>query len=195
MARLKEHYKQEVAPALVKQFGYTNPMAVPRLTKVVLNVGMGEGTTNPRLLDTVAEELAAITGQKAVIKKARRAIAGFKLRAGMPIGVMVTLRRERMFEFLDRLMSIALPRVRDFRGVASGAFDGRGNYTLGVRDQLIFPELDAGKAERVYGMNITVVTTAKTDAEARFLLEQMGMPFEKREERGAAASRQAVKHG
>lgn len=195
MARLKEHYKNEVAPALVKQFGYTNPMAVPKLTKVVLNVGMGEGTTNPRLLDTVAEELASITGQKAVIKKARKAIAGFKLRAGMPIGVMVTLRRERMFEFLDRLMNIALPRVRDFRGVSSSAFDGRGNYTIGIRDQLIFPELDAGKAERVYGMNITVVTTARTDAEARYLLEQMGMPFEKREERGAAAARQAVKHG
>lgn len=195
MARLKELYKQEVVPALIRQFGYTNPMAVPRLTKVVLNVGVGEGTTNPRLLDSVAEELAAITGQKPVIKKARKAIAGFKLRAGMPIGVMVTLRRERMYEFLDRLMNIALPRVRDFRGVSPGAFDGRGNYTLGIRDQVIFPELDAGRVERVYGMNITVVTTAKSDEEARFLLERLGMPFQKREERGAAASRQAVKHG
>ncbi len=194
MARLKDLYRQEVVPALIKQFGYTNPMAVPRITKVVLNVGVGEGTTNPRLLDSVAEELAAITGQKPVIKKARKAIAGFKLRAGMPIGVMVTLRRERMYEFLDRLMNIALPRVRDFRGVPPGAFDGRGNYTLGIRDQLIFPELDAGRVERVYGMNITVVTTAKTDEEARFLLDQLGMPFQKREERGAAAS-QAVKHG
>jgi len=188
MARLKEIYEKEVVPALIKEFGYTNPMAVPKLVKVVVNAGIGEAITNPRLLDTVAAELGAITGQKAIIRKARRAIAGFKLRAGMPIGTTVTLRRDRMFEFLDRLMNIALPRVRDFRGTSPKGFDGRGNYTMGIRDQLIFPELDAGKVERVYGMNITIVTTAKTDEEARFLLRQLGMPFQKREERSVAAA-------
>ncbi len=182
MARLQESYEKEIVPAMVEQFHYTNRMAVPRLEKIVVNVGLGEAIANPRLLDSVADELAAITGQKAIIKKARRAIASFKLRAGMPIGVMVTLRRERMFEFLDRLINIALPRVRDFRGVAINAFDGRGNYTLGIRDQMIFPELDAGKVERVYGMNITIVTTAGTDEEARFLLGRLGMPFQRREE-------------
>jgi len=187
MARLRESYEKEIVPALVEQFGYSNRMAVPKIEKVVVNVGVGEGTMNPRLLDTVAEEVGAITGQKAVIRKARRAIAGFKLRAGMPIGVTVTLRRDRMFEFLDRLMNIALPRVRDFRGIAPKAFDGRGNYTLGIRDQLIFPELDAGRVERVYGMNVTIVTTAKTDEEARFLLGRLGMPFQRKEEAAAAA--------
>ena len=187
MARLSENYEKEIVPALLEQFGYTNRMAVPKVEKVVVNVGVGEGTTNPRLLDMVAEELGAITGQKAVIKKARRAIAGFKLRAGMPIGVMVTLRRDRMFEFLDRLMNIALPRVRDFRGVSPKAFDGRGNYTLGIRDQLIFPELDAGRVERVYGMNVTIVTSAKSDEEARFLLDRLGMPFQRKEETAGAA--------
>ena len=181
MARLKELYAKDVVPALVKKFEYSNPMAVPKVEKIVLNVGVGEATTNPRLLDTVAEELAAITGQKPIIKKAKKAIAGFRLRAGMPIAVMVTLRRERMYEFLDRLISITLPRVRDFRGVPKSSFDGRGNYTLGVRDQLIFPELDAGKIDRIYGLNITIVTSAKTDEEARQLLGEMGMPYQREE--------------
>ncbi|MEJ2078594.1 MAG: 50S ribosomal protein L5 [Acidobacteriota bacterium] len=186
MARLQESYEKEVVPAMIEQFRYANRMAVPTLQKVVLNVGLGEAIANPRLLDTVADELAAITGQKPIIKRARRAIASFKLRAGMPIGVMVTLRRERMFEFLDRLINIALPRVRDFRGVSRDAFDGRGNYTLGIRDQMIFPELDAGKVERIYGMNITLVTSARTDEESRFLLERLGMPFQRREEAARA---------
>lgn len=188
MARLKEKYQQEVVPALVKEFEYSNRMAVPKITKVVINVGVGEATMNPRLLDSVSEQLAAITGQKPIIKKARKAIAGFKLRAGMPIGVMVTLRRDRMYEFLDRLLNISLARVRDFRGVPQKSFDGRGNYTLGIREQLIFPELDVGKIERIYGLNITIATTARTDEEGRFLLAQMGMPFEKREGRPAAVA-------
>ncbi len=187
MSRLKESYEQRVVPAMIERFKYANRMAVPRIVKVVINVGVGEAITNPRLLDGVADELAAIAGQRPVIKKARRAIAGFKLRAGMPIGTMVTLRRVRMYEFLDRLVNIALPRVRDFRGVSPNSFDGRGNYTLGIRDQLVFPELDAGRVERMYGMNVTIVTTAKTDEEGRFLLELMGMPFQKREERSVAA--------
>jgi large subunit ribosomal protein L5 len=182
MARLKEKYEQEVVPALTKEFKYSNRMAVPKITKVVINVGVGEATMNPRLLDSVSDHLGAITGRKPIIKKARRAIAGFKLRAGMPIGVMVTLRRDQMYEFLDRFLNIALARVRDFRGVPLKSFDGRGNYTLGVREQLIFPELDVGKIDRVYGMNITIATTAQTDEEGRFLLAQMGMPFEKRED-------------
>jgi len=182
MARLKEQYLKDVVPALVKKFEYSNPMAVPKIEKVVINVGVGEATTNPRLLDTVSEELAAITGQKPIIRKAKKAIAGFRLRAGMPIAVTVTLRRDRMYEFLDRLISIALPRVRDFRGVPSASFDGRGNYTLGVKDQLIFPELDAGKIERVYGMNITIVTSAQTDEEANYLLGQIGMPYQREED-------------
>jgi large subunit ribosomal protein L5 len=188
MARLKDKYIEEVIPALTKEFGYRNVMAVPKVEKVVLNVGAGEATTNPRLLDTVSNELAAITGQKPIIKKARRAIAGFKLRAGMPIGVMVTLRRDRMYEFLDRLINVALARVRDFRGVPTAAFDGRGNYTLGIKDQLIFPELDAGKIERIYGLNITIVTSAQSDEEGRFLLTQLGMPFQKRDERQVAVA-------
>lgn len=187
MARLKEQYEKEVVPALIRQFGYKNRMEVPRITKVVVNVGVGEAITNPRLLDLVSDDLAAITGQRPIIRKARKSIAGFKLRAGMPIGVMVTLRRERMYEFLDRLMNIALPRVRDFRGVSPNAFDGRGNYTLGIREHLIFPEIDAGRVDRIYGMNITIVTTAETDEEARFLLEQLGMPFQRRES-GARAT-------
>jgi large subunit ribosomal protein L5 len=181
MARLKEQYFKDVVPALVKKFEYSNPMAVPKVEKIVVNIGVGEATTNPRLLDTVAEELAAITGQKPVIKKAKKAIASFRLRAGMPIGTMVTLRRDHMYEFLDRLISITLPRVRDFRGVSPSSFDGRGNYTLGVKDQLIFPELDAGKIDRIYGMNITIVTSANTDEEARYLLGQMGMPYQRDE--------------
>ncbi len=182
MARLKEQYLKDVVPALVKKFEYSNPMAVPKVEKIVLNIGVGEATTNPRLLDTVAEELTAITGQKPIIKKAKKAIAGFRLRAGMPIATMVTLRRERMYEFLDRLINITLPRVRDFRGVSRSSFDGRGNYTLGIKDQLIFPELDAGKIDRIYGLNITIVTSAKTDEEARYLLGQMGMPYQRDED-------------
>ena len=188
MTRLKEHYEKQVVPALTKEFGYKNQMAVPKITKVVLNVGVGEATTNARLLDTVSKELEVIAGQKPIIKKARKAIAGFKLRAGMPIGVMVTLRRDRMFEFLDRLLNIGLARVRDFRGVPLKAFDGRGNYTLGIKDQLIFPELDAGKVERIYGLNITIVTTAETDEEGRFLLTKMGMPFQRREQDSAVVA-------
>ena len=181
MARLKELYLKEVVPALVKEFGYKNPMAVPRLTKIVINVGVGEAIANPRLLDQVSEDLAAIAGQKVIVRRARKSIAGFKLREGMPIGVMVTLRRDRMYEFLDRLVNIALPRVRDFRGVPTASFDGRGNFTLGIREHLIFPEIDAGRVDRIYGMNITMVTTARTDEEARFLLDRLGMPFQRRE--------------
>ena len=177
MARLKERYQKEVAPAVAKEFGITNPMAIPRVTKVVLNMGMGEAIANAKILDTAADELRAITGQKPVITKAKKSIASFKLRQGMPIGVMVTLRGERMYEFLDRLVSIALPRVRDFRGISPKAFDGRGNYTIGVREQLIFPEIDFNKVEKLRGMNITIITTARDDEQARALLKGLGMPF------------------
>jgi large subunit ribosomal protein L5 len=176
-ARLREHYENTVVAELKKQFGYTNPMAVPKLVKVTVNIGMGEATQNPKLLDGAVTELTAITGQKPVITKARKSIAAFKLREGMSIGCMVTLRGDKMFEFLDRLMNVALPRVRDFRGVSSKSFDGRGNYTLGVRDQLIFPEIDYNKVDKTKGMNICVTTTADTDAEALALLKAMGMPF------------------
>jgi len=177
MARLKERYQKEVAPAVAKEFGITNPMAIPRVTKVVLNMGMGEAIANAKILDTAADELRAITGQKPVVTKAKKSIASFKLRQGMPIGVMVTLRGERMYEFLDRLVSIALPRVRDFRGISPKAFDGRGNYTIGVREQLIFPEIDFNKVEKLRGMNITIITTARDDEQARALLKGLGMPF------------------
>src|ERR1700680_4956331 len=179
MARLKERYQKEVAPAIAKEFGITNPMAVPRLTKIVLNMGMGEAVANAKILDTAVEELRSIAGQKPVITKAKKSIASFKLRQGMPIGVVVTLRGERMYEFFDRLVSVALPRVRDFRGVSPKSFDGRGNYTLGIRDQLIFPEIDYNKVEKTKGMNICITTTAKTDAEGLALLKHMGMPFRK----------------
>jgi len=187
MPRTKDKYKDEVIPALMKEFKYANIMAVPKITKVVINMGVGEAIANAKLLDTASDELGAITGQKAIIRKAKKAIAAFKLRKGMPIGVTVTLRGNRMYEFLDRLMNIALPRVRDFRGVSPKSFDGRGNYTLGLRDQLIFPEIDLGKTERIGGMNVTIVTTAATDEEGRFLLSTLGMPFMKREERRAIA--------
>ena len=177
MARLKERYQKEVAPAIAKEFGITNPMAIPRVQKVVLNMGMGEAIANAKILDTAAEELRAITGQKPVVTKAKKSIASFKLRQGMPIGVMVTLRGERMYEFLDRLVSIALPRVRDFRGISPKAFDGRGNYTIGVREQLIFPEIDFNKVDKLRGMNISIVTTARDDEQARALLKGLGMPF------------------
>ena len=183
MPRLKEKYKQEVGPALMKEFGYGNVMAVPKVDKVILNMGVGEAVQNIKLLDVSSEELAAITGQKPVVRRARKAIAAFKLRQGMPIGVMVTLRGDRMYEFLDRLLNIALPRVRDFRGVSLRSFDGRGNYTIGLKDQLIFPEIDLGKTDQMRGMNVTIVTTAKRDEEGRFLLAGLGMPFAKRDER------------
>ncbi|PWT86036.1 MAG: 50S ribosomal protein L5 [Blastocatellia bacterium] len=177
MSRLREKYQKEVVPALTKEFGYKNVMAVPRVEKVVVNMGLGEATSNAKLVDVGADELARITGQKAVTRRAKKSIAAFKVRKGMPIATMVTLRGERMWEFLDRLMTIALPRVRDFKGVSPKGFDGRGNYTLGLRDQLIFPEIDYMKVDKARGMNVSVVTTAKTDAEARKLLQFIGMPF------------------
>ena len=175
--RLRDKYRGEVIPALQKEFGYKNVMAVPKVTKVVVNMGLGEATQNAKVVDTGAEELGKITGQKAAVRKAKKSIAQFKVRQGQPIGAMVTLRGDRMYEFLDRLMSIALPRVRDFRGVSPKGFDGRGNYTLGLKDQLIFLEIDYLKVDKGRGMNVSVVTTAKTDEEARKLLQLMGMPF------------------
>src|SRR5438034_1041046 len=177
MARLKERYQKEIAPSLAKEFGIENPMAVPRLDKIVLNMGMGEAIANAKVLDTAVTELISIAGQKPVITKAKKSIASFKLRQGMPIGVMVTLRGERMYEFFDRLVSVALPRVRDFRGVSPKAFDGRGNYTIGIREQLIFPEIDFNKVDKLRGMNISIVTTARNDEQARALLKGLGMPF------------------
>jgi large subunit ribosomal protein L5 len=176
-ARLKERYQKEVAPAVAKEFGIKNPMAIPRLEKIVVNMGMGEAIANAKILDTAVDELKAIVGQKPVITKAKKSIASFKLRQGMPIGVMVTLRGDRMYEFMDRLVSVALPRVRDFRGVSPKAFDGRGNYTIGVREQLIFPEIDFNKVDKLRGMNISIVTTARNDELARALLKGLGMPF------------------
>ncbi|PYT06183.1 MAG: 50S ribosomal protein L5 [Acidobacteria bacterium] len=178
-SRLKEQYRKETIPALMQRFGYRNPMAVPKVSKIVLNMGVGEAHTDIKILDAAVEELAAIVGQRPVVTRAKKSIANFKIRAGMPIGCMVTLRGERMHEFLDRLVSLALPRVRDFRGVSTRSFDGRGNYTLGVRDQLIFPETNYAKVTKVKGMNITIVTTARTDEEAQALLASLGMPFRK----------------
>jgi large subunit ribosomal protein L5 len=177
MTRLKERYSTDVMASLRKEFGYANVMAVPRITKVVVNMGLGEGTQNAKIVDTGADELGKITGQKASVRRATKSIAQFKLRKNMPVGAMVTLRGDRMYEFLDRLFAIALPRVRDFRGVSPRGFDGRGNFTFGLRDQLMFPEIDYLKADKARGMNISVVTTAKTDEEARRLLQLMGMPF------------------
>ena len=177
MARLREKYQQEVVPALRKEFGYTSVMAVPKITKVVVNMGLGEATQNAKVVDTGADEIGKITGQKAAVRRAKKSIAQFKVRQGMPIGAMVTLRGERMYEFLDRLMNISLPRVRDFRGVSPKGFDGRGNYTLGLKDQLLFPEIDYMKVDKARGMNISVVTTAKSDQESRKLLQLLGMPF------------------
>jgi len=177
MNRLRERYQAEVVPALRKEFGYANVMAIPKITKVVVNMGLGEATQNAKVVETGAGELGQITGQKAMVRRATKSIAQFKLRQGMPVGAMVTLRGERMYEFLDRLISIALPRVRDFRGVSAKGFDGRGNYTLGLRDQLLFPEIDYMKVDHPRGMNVSVVTTAKTDEEARKLLQLMGVPF------------------
>ncbi|HEX7358876.1 MAG TPA: 50S ribosomal protein L5 [Bryobacteraceae bacterium] len=176
-ARLREHYLKSVIPALKKDFGYRNPMAVPKLEKVSINIGLGEASGNSKLMDSAVNELAAIVGQKPVITKAKKSIAAFKLREGMSIGCMVTLRGDRMYEFLDRLMNVALPRVRDFRGVSPKSLDGRGNYTLGLKDQLIFPEIDYNKVDKVKGMNVCITTTAKTDAEGVALLRHLGMPF------------------
>lgn len=176
-SRLNEKYRKDVVPALKKEFGIDNPMAVPKIEKVVLNMGVGEAITNVKIVEAAAEELTKIAGQRAVITRARKSIATFKLREGMPIGCRVTLRGERMYEFLDRLLNIALPRVRDFRGVPTRAFDGRGNYTLGIRDHLVFPEIDPGKVDKSKGLNVTIVTTAGSDDRARVLLRELGMPF------------------
>ena len=178
MSRLKERYEKDVAPALQKEFGYSNVMAIPKIEKIVVNMGLGEATQNAKIVDTGADEVARITGQKPVTTRAKKSIAQFKVRKGMPIGSMVTLRGERMWDFLDRLISVALPRVRDFRGVSPKGFDGRGNYTLGLKDQLLFPEIDYMKVDKARGMNISVVTTAKTDEESRKLLQLLGMPFQ-----------------
>jgi large subunit ribosomal protein L5 len=175
--RLKEKYNNEVVPALIKEFKYPNSMAAPRLKKIILNMGLGEAIQNAKLLDSGTAELGLISGQKPVITRARKSIANFKLRKNMPIGAMVTLRGDRMYEFFDRLTSVALPRVRDFRGLSTRAFDGRGNYTLGLRDQLVFPEVDYAKVEKVKGLNISIVTDARSDTEALALLRQLGMPF------------------
>ncbi len=177
MARLKEKYNKEIASQIAKEFDIKNPMAVPRVEKIIINMGMGEAISNSKILDTAVEELKVITGQKPVVTKAKKSIASFKLRQGMPIGTMVTLRGDRMYEFLDRLISVALPRVRDFRGISGKAFDGRGNYTLGIREQLIFPEIDFNKVDKTRGMNISIVTTAKNDEQSRALLKALGMPF------------------
>jgi len=177
MARLKELYNKEIMPQLMKEFGYKNVMEAPKLEKIVLNMGLGEAIQNIKILDSAVEELAAIAGQKPVITKAKKSIASFKLRQGMPIGCVVTLRRDRMYEFLDRLLNVSLPRVRDFKGVSGKGFDGNGNYSLGVKDQLIFPEINYDKVEKIKGMNITIVTSAKNDEEGKALLRLMGMPF------------------
>ncbi|HEX8255572.1 MAG TPA: 50S ribosomal protein L5 [Thermoanaerobaculia bacterium] len=178
-ARLKELYQSEVRRKLQDEFQIKNPMAVPKIEKVVLNMGMGEAVSNAKILDSAVEDLTTITGQKPVVTRAKKSIAAFKLREGVPIGTMVTLRGDKMYEFLDRLINVALPRVRDFRGVPTKSFDGRGNYTLGIRDHVIFPEIDAGKVDKSKGMNITIVTTAKSDEQARTLLRELGMPFGK----------------
>lgn len=177
MARLKELYTKEIVPRLMKDFSYKSIMEVPKLEKIVVNMGLGEAIQNVKILDSAVEEMTTITGQKAVITKAKKSIAAFKLRTGMPIGCVVTLRRERMYEFLDRLMNISLPRVRDFKGVPPKGFDGKGNYSLGIKEQLIFPEINYDKVDKIKGMNITIVTTAKSDEEGRALLRHMGMPF------------------
>jgi large subunit ribosomal protein L5 len=180
-SRLRERYEQEIAPQLVKDFGYQNAMQVPRLVKVSVNIGMGEAVTNAKALDAAAADLAAITGQKPVITRAKKSISNFKIREGMPIGMMVTLRGERMFEFLDRFLSVALPRIRDFQGAPMNAFDGRGNYSIGIREQLIFPEVDYDKIDRIRGLQVTIVTTAKTDEEARRFLQLLGVPFQRQQ--------------
>ena len=185
LPRLKERYQAEIVPTLLKEFNYPNVMAVPRIEKVVLNIGIGESIQNPKALDAASRDLAAISGQRPWVRRAKKSIAAFRLRAGMPVGLMVTLRGDRMWEFLDRLLNLALPRVRDFRGVPTRSFDGRGNYTLGLREQLIFPEIEYDKIDKLRGLEVTIVTTANNDTEARRLLEAIGVPFQ-RAERGAA---------
>ena len=177
MARLKDYYFKTVVPALVKEFNYKNPMQVPKLEKIVINMGLGEAIQNVKIIDSAVQELAAITGQKPIVNKAKKSIATFKLRQGMPVGCSVTLSKKIMYEFFDRLVNAALPKVRDFRGISPNAFDGRGNFSIGLQEQIIFPEVDYDKVEKIKGMNITIVTTAKTDVEARFLLKMMGVPF------------------
>ena len=177
MARLKDYYSKTVVPALIKEFNYKNPMQVPKMEKIVINMGLGEAIQNVKIIDGAVQELAAITGQKPIINKAKKSIATFKLRQGMPIGCSVTLRKNNMDEFFDRLVNAALPKVRDFRGISPNAFDGRGNFSIGLQEQIIFPEIDYDKVEKIKGMNITIVTTAKSDAEARVLLKLMGVPF------------------
>jgi large subunit ribosomal protein L5 len=181
-ARIKDQYSKDVVPRLIKERSYPNVMAVPRLKKVVVNMGVGEATQNIKLLDAAMDELGKITGQRPAVRRSRKSIAAFKLRKGMPIAATVTLRGDRMYEFVDRLFNVALPRVRDFRGVSTGAFDGRGNYTLGLKDQLIFPEVDYAKVDKLRGMNVTFVTTARTDEESRLLLQYLGMPFRTQQE-------------
>jgi large subunit ribosomal protein L5 len=193
--RLKERYQKEIVPALMKEFNYPNVMAVPRLRKIVVNMGLGEAIQNAKLLDAATQELSQITGQRPVITRARKSISNFKLRKNMPIGAMVTLRGDRMYEFVDRLMNVALPRVRDFRGLSTRAFDGRGNYTLGLRDQLVFPEVDYAKVEKIKGMNISIVTDAQSDAEALALLRHFGMPFRAEVQRRQAAEQSETKAG
>jgi large subunit ribosomal protein L5 len=177
MNRVRERYLKDVVPALKKEFGYANVMAIPKVSKIVINMGLGEATSNAKIVDVASDELSRIAGQKATVRRAKKSIAAFKVREGMAVGAMVTLRGERMYEFLDRLVSIALPRVRDFKGISGKGFDGRGNYTLGLRDQILFPEIDYMKVDKARGMNVSVVTTAKTDEEARKLLQLMGLPF------------------
>ena len=177
MSQMKEYYEKEIVPALIDTFKYSNIMQVPKLEKIVLNIGMGEAIQNIKVLDSAVEELMAVAGQRPVITRAKKSIAAFKLRTGMPIGCMVTLRNQRMFDFLNKLVNIALPRVRDFRGVSGNAMDGRGNYSLGIKEQIIFPEIDYDKIDKIKGMNITIVTTAKTDEEGKELLKKLGMPF------------------
>jgi large subunit ribosomal protein L5 len=176
-SRLRQRYKQEIVPALQRDLGRENALAVPRLQKIVLNMGLGEATQNPKIIDSAVEELTAITGQKPVVTKAKKAIANFKLRAGLPIGAMVTLRGDRMYEFFDRLVNVALPRVRDFKGVTDRSFDGRGNYSLGLREQVIFPEINLEKVDKVKGLTVVICTTARTDADGKALLRALGMPF------------------
>jgi large subunit ribosomal protein L5 len=180
MSRLKDKYQSEVAPKLRKELGYTNVMQVPRITKIIVNMGLGEAIANSKVLDSAVEELARIAGQKPTIRRAKKSISNFKLRAGMPVGAAVTLRRDRMYEFFDRLTSIAMPRIRDFRGASPEGFDGRGNYTLGIKEQIIFPEIEYDKIDKIRGMGVTIVTTARTDEEAFLLLKEMGMPFGKK---------------
>jgi large subunit ribosomal protein L5 len=180
-SRLRERYKDEIAPALMKEFGYENVMQVPRLVKVSVNIGLGEAVQNAKALDAASADLTAITGQKPVITRAKKSIANFKIRENMPIGIMVTMRGERMYEFLDRFLSVALPRIRDFQGAPANAFDGRGNYSLGIREQLIFPEIEYDKIDRIRGMQVTIVTSAKTDEEARSFLQLLGVPFQRQQ--------------